>query len=211
MAIRIILFDDNLQRRESLTLLFNSNPEFELIASYENGVNAVNEVKETYPDIVLMDIEMPERNGIEALIDIRKVYHDLPILMQTVFDDDEKVFESILQGASGYMLKETTSINMLEAVREAVKGHSPMTPSIAKKVLKFFRENKKPVKDYELTVREMEILQNLVSGKSYKMIAAELNISIFTVNDHIKKIYQKLQVHSASEAVSKAIKEQIVK
>jgi DNA-binding NarL/FixJ family response regulator len=211
MAIRVIIFDDNLQRRESLTLLFNSNPEFECAGVYENGLNALKAIKETYPDVVLMDIEMPERNGIEALKDIRSVFPDLPVMMQTVFDDDEKVFESILQGATGYMLKETSSPGLLEAVREAVKGNSPMTPSIAKKVLKFFRENKKPVKEYELTAREMEILQNLVSGKSYKMIAAGLNISSFTVNDHIKKIYQKLQVHSASEAVSKAIREQIVK
>jgi DNA-binding NarL/FixJ family response regulator len=211
MAIRVIIFDDNLQRRQSLSLLLKNNKEFDCIGIYENGLHAVDEVKETNPDVILMDIDMPLRNGIEAVRDIRTFFPDIPILMQTVFDDDEKVFESILQGASGYMLKETSSPALLEAIREAVKGNSPMTPSIAKKVLRFFRENKKPVKDYELTAREKEILQNLVSGKSYKMIAATLNLSAFTVNDHIKKIYQKLQVHSASEAVSKAIKEQIVK
>jgi DNA-binding NarL/FixJ family response regulator len=211
MAIRVILFDDNLQRRQSLTLLFDSTPGFECAGAYENGLNAIAAVKESYPDIVLMDIEMPGRNGIEALKDIRSVYPDLPVLMQTVFDDDTKVFESILQGATGYMLKETPSPGLLEAMREAIKGNAPMTPSIAKKVLLFFRENKKPVKEYDLTPREKEILQNLVSGMSYKMIASTLTISIFTVNDHIKKIYQKLHVHSASEAVSKAIKEQIVK
>jgi DNA-binding NarL/FixJ family response regulator len=211
MAIRVIIFDDNLQRRQSLSLLLKNSKEFDCVGVYENGLHALDVVKETTPDVVLMDIDMPLKNGIEAVRDIRAVFPDLPILMQTVFDDDEKVFESILQGASGYMLKETSSPALLEAMREAVKGNSPMTPSIAKKVLRFFRENKKPVKDYELTTRETEILQNLVSGKSYKMIAATLNLSTFTVNDHIKKIYQKLQVHSASEAVSKAIKEQIVK
>jgi len=211
MAIRVIIFDDNLQRRQSLSLLLKSNKEFDCVGVYENGLHASDAVKETTPDVILMDIDMPLRNGIEAVRDIRTVFPDVPILMQTVFDDDEKVFASILEGATGYLLKETSSKALLEAVREAALGNAPMTPSIARKVLQFFRQNKKPVTDYDLTTRELEILQNLVGGKSYKMIAAELNISTFTVNDLIKKIYQKLHVHSASEAVSKAIKEQIVK
>lgn len=212
MSINVIVFDDSVQRRESLQLLLNTSEGFACKGLYENGSDAAAYVMATNPDVILMDIDMPVVTGIEAVKEIRKEFSDVAILMQTVFDEDEKVFDSIMAGANGYLLKQTRSAELLQAIKDAHEGNSPMTPSIAKKVLAHFRNlSAKPQPDnYGLTQREKEILQQLVEGKSYKMVADFLKISTYTVNDHIKNIYRKLQVHNAAEAVKKALKERIV-
>jgi DNA-binding NarL/FixJ family response regulator len=164
------------------------------------------------PDVILMDIDMPGITGIEAVTKIHAAYPEIKILMQTVFDDEERIFHSICAGAVGYMLKQTKPLDMLQAIREAAQGGSPMSPAIATKVLKMFRQYS-PVSSDEkiiLSEREKEVLSALTQGKSYKMIAEICSISLDTVRFHIKKIYDKLHVHSMTEAVSKALREKLI-
>jgi DNA-binding NarL/FixJ family response regulator len=159
-----------------------------------------------------MDIQMPQVNGIEGVRIIKEFFPDVHVIMQTVFEDDEKIFDAMRFGASGYILKKTDPQQIIVAIEDVLNGGSPMTPSIATRVIHFFRkQNDKRPEHYGLSDREAEILQYLVDGLSYKMIADKVNISYNTVNSHIKKIYDKLQVHSVSEAVSKAIRNNITR
>jgi DNA-binding NarL/FixJ family response regulator len=164
------------------------------------------------PDVVLMDINMPGTSGIDAVLIIKEKFPNVRILMQTVFDENDKIFAALCAGASGYMLKKTPPHKMLEAIHETYHGGAPMTPSIAAKVLQMFRHQSTPSKTefIDLTDREREILGWLVKGKSYKTIANECFISIDTVSTHVKHIYEKLHVHSKSEAVAKAIRQKLV-
>jgi DNA-binding NarL/FixJ family response regulator len=160
-----------------------------------------------------MDIEMPETNGLQGIRKIREVNNDIKIIVLTVFEDNQNVFDAICGGANGYLLKKSSPLQIVEAIRDVLEGGAPMTPSIANKVLKLLADSNLSVQqknDYGLTKREKEILHSLVNGNSYKMIAAEQEITIDTVKSHLKKIYQKLQVHSQTEAVAKAIKNKIV-
>jgi DNA-binding NarL/FixJ family response regulator len=159
-----------------------------------------------------MDIEMPNVDGISGVKIINRLFPNVKVIMQTVFEDDEKIFDALRFGASGYILKKTDPSKIIEAIREVMNGGSPMTPSIATRVLKFFRDKGAvDTQNFGLTTREMDILQHLVDGKSYKMISSDLNISYHTVNSHVKKIYDKLQVNSVSEAVSKALQQKIIR
>ena len=175
-------------------------------------MNVGKNISDTKPDVVLMDIEMPGMNGIEAVKILKPQFPGIKILMETIFEDDEKVFHSICNGAEGYILKNTPPSQILEAIREIHEGGAPMTPSIASKVLAMFKSGISFSKDesYNLTDREMEVLKYLVDGMSYKLIAEKCFVSIDTVSSHVKNIYKKLQVHSKSEAVAKAIKGRIV-
>ncbi len=207
-----MIYDDNASRRESLEMLLRSYKEFYVQGSFNDCSHVEDEIFELQPDIVLMDIEMPVVDGINGVKIINRLFPNIKVIMQTVFEDDEKIFDALRFGASGYILKKTDPIKIIEAIHEVMNGGSPMTPSIATRVLRFFRDKSETQKqDFGLTDRETDILQNLVDGKSYKMISAELNISYHTVNSHIKKIYDKLQVHSVSEAVSKALQQRIVR
>jgi DNA-binding NarL/FixJ family response regulator len=209
--IKILIYEDNPQLREGLTMLINGSEGFEVLAAYKNCNNVVDEVQAWKPDVILMDIDMPGTNGIEGLKQIRAVGSEVKILMLTVFDDNKNVFDAIKAGASGYILKKTAPARLLEYIAEAASGGAPMTSSIATQVLKMFSEsNKDSGEDYNLSDREKQVLSLLVNGYSYKMIAAEMNISIDTVRSHIKKIYEKLHVNSKSEAVAKAFKDKIV-
>lgn len=212
MSIRITIFEDNPTRRDGLKLLLDNSPGYECAGAFENCANVMEDVLNTQPDVVLMDIEMPGISGIEAVKKIKEEYPMMPVMMQTVFDHDEKVFQSILAGATGYMLKKTSPVKLLEAIKEIHEGGAPMTPEIAMRVLQFFRQKENLRNDlpYLLTEKEKAILSALVDGMSYKMIADKFDISYHTVNFHIRNIYQKLHVHSVSEAVAKAIKEKIV-
>lgn len=209
--IRIMLYEDNPQLREGLTMLIDGSEGFQVLASFKNCSNVVDEVEAFKPDVILMDIDMPVVNGIEGLKRIRQHNHEVKVLMLTVFDDNKNVFEALKNGANGYVLKKTPPAKLLEYITEAASGGAPMTSSIATQVLKMFSEVQAPAgEDYNLSEREKEVLQHLVNGFSYKMIAAEMFISIDTVRSHIKKIYEKLHVNSKSEAVAKAFKDKIV-
>jgi DNA-binding NarL/FixJ family response regulator len=209
--IKVLIYEDNPQLREGLTMLINGSEGFEVLASFKNCNNVLQEIKTYKPDVILMDIDMPGTNGIEGLKQIRLVDNDTKILMLTVFDDNKNVFEAISNGANGYVLKKTPPARLLEYIQEANTGGAPMTSSIATQVLKMFSAlNNEKGEDYNLSEREKQVLSLLVNGYSYKMISAEMFIAIDTVRSHIKKIYEKLHVNSKSEAVAKAFKDKIV-
>ncbi|WP_026764628.1 response regulator [Sediminibacterium salmoneum] len=209
--IKVLIYEDNPQLREGLTMLIDGSEGFSVVAAYKNCNNAVDEVAAFKPDVILMDIDMPGINGIEGLKNIRETNDQVKILMLTVFDDNKNVFESIKNGANGYILKKTAPARLLEYIAEAASGGAPMSANIATQVLKMFSSmNNSKGEDYNLSDREKQVLQFLVNGYSYKMIAAEMIIAIDTVRSHIKKIYEKLHVNSKSEAVAKAFKDKIV-
>jgi DNA-binding NarL/FixJ family response regulator len=208
--IKVLLYEDNPQLREGLSMLINGSDGYEVVAAFKNCENVEDEVDAYRPDVVLMDIDMPVVNGIEGLKRIRNVNTDVKVLMLTVFDDNKNVFQAISNGANGYILKKTPPSRLLEYIAEAQTGGAPMTASIATQVLKMFSSmNNEKGEDYNLSDREKQVLQLLVDGYSYKMIANEMYIAIDTVRSHIKKIYEKLHVNSKSEAVAKAFKDKI--
>lgn len=210
MAYRIIIFDDNEERLKSVEMLLNLSPDFECAGTFKNCNNLMDDIRQSAPHLVLMDIDMPGLNGIEATGLIRKNFDLLPVIIQTIFEENNKIFDSLRAGANGYLLKKTTPEKFLESLREAIDGGAPMTGSIASKVLRYFSAEQPSKNEYHLTDREKLILGLLVKGYSYKMIANECKIAYNTVNNHIRNIYDKLYVNSATEAVSLAIKERLV-
>ncbi len=215
MGLKIAIFDDNKNIRDSISLLLATEPQFDLVGSFSHVLDCVVDIRAVKPDVVLMDIEMPGMTGIEAVIKIKKEFPQIQVLMQTVFEDDDRVFDSICAGASGYILKNFLNTKLVDAIKELQYGGSPMSPSIARKVLNKMQSVSAVIKpeeapDYHLTNREKEVLSCLVNGLSYKMIGSELNISYETVRSHVKKIYEKLHVASLTEVVAKAIHQKIV-
>ncbi|HZV69200.1 MAG TPA: response regulator transcription factor [Saprospiraceae bacterium] len=209
--IKVAVFDDNKPRRELLEMLLNSTPEMQCTGAYEDCRNVIKDLMQHLPDVVLMDIDMPHVNGIEGLHLLRKQFPHMKVLMQTVFEDDDKIFAAICAGADGYILKKTPPAKLIDAITEVMSGGAPMTPTVAWKVLQLFNNrNKKSETDFKLTDREHEILSMLVQGLSYKMIADKCSISYSTVNSHITHIYEKLHVRTGTEAVAKAIEQKIV-
>jgi DNA-binding NarL/FixJ family response regulator len=210
--IRVVIFEDNRSLRESLFNLLESTEGFICAGAFAHCERVLENIEDTHPDVILMDIELPVVSGIEAVKLIRTKFADVKILMETIFEEDDKIFQSICNGAQGYILKNTPPEGILTAIREIYEGGAPMTPTIATKVLRLFKSNLSDNidDDYHLSSREKEILKCLVEGMSYKMIADTCFISADTVNGHIKNIYKKLRVHSKSEAVVKAIKGRLI-
>ncbi len=203
---KIVIFEDNTGRQEALKLLLENHDELQLVGVFENCVNVVEEIKTLNPDLVLMDIDMPEVNGIEGAKLIRNHFPEVTVLMQTIFEDEVNIFNAIQAGAHGYILKSSSPSKLIEAITESLEGGAPMSPLIAKKVVDAFRSNASNTYKNEmesLTEKEKQILSLLSKGLSYKLIANECEVSYHTVNSHIKKIYEKLHVNSALEAVSK--------
>lgn len=210
-SIKVVIFDDNDTLRDSIALLLGEIKDLTLVGSYSHCLDVVQNIKDTQPDVVIMDIDMPGMNGIEGVKLIRKNCPSVQILMFTVFDDEEKVFAAIKSGAAGYILKNAEPGQLVQAIVEVYNGGAPMTPGIARKVLQQFQTFLPQEKtDYNLSNREKEVLALLVSGFSYKMISAKLDITYDTVRAHMKKIYEKLHVASMTEAVAKAINQNLL-
>lgn len=212
MEIKVAIFEDNNNMRDGLYQLINGSNGFTCTGAFPNCDDLVKRIEKSNPDVIVMDIEMPGISGIEGVKLVKENFPEMKILMETIFEDDKKIFDSICAGAEGYILKNTAPVEILSAIKEIYEGGSPMTPTIANRVLKMVKSQRASDSKnlFNLTDREKEILSCLVEGMSYKLIAYECVISIDTVNVHIKNIYKKLQVHSKSEAVAKAIKGKIV-
>jgi len=210
-SIKVALCEDNKVFRESLEQFINDTPGFEVVASYSSAESILEGIDLYGPEIILMDIDMPGINGIKATGLIKAKFPDVNVLILTVYEDDQKIFDAILAGATGYLLKKTAPEKILESIRELKEGGASMSASIVKKVISYFnRKESANQNDYTLSQRELVILKCLVNGDSYKMIADHCAISIGTVRTHISNIYKKLHINSKSEAVAKALKEKLV-
>ena len=210
--IRVVIFDDNTQLRETMFNLVDGSEGFTCSGAFANCNDVLAKIEATHPHVILMDIQMPVVSGIDAVKLIKQKFPKIKILMQTIFEDDDKVFQSICNGAEGYILKNKPLEQILDSIKEIYEGGAPMSPAIALKVIRMFKQNLSadPDDSFSLSVREKEILKCLVEGMSYKMIADNCFVTLETVGGHIKNIYKKMQVHSKSEAVAKAIKGKIV-
>jgi DNA-binding NarL/FixJ family response regulator len=213
MKYKILIYDDDEVLRNSIASLLSLEADFEIIATKSNPFNVLKDIEIYTPDVVLMDIEMPVTTGIEGVQKIRTLHQLLPVIMLTVFEDADNIYQAICAGASGYLLKKTDPESIAAGIRDVLNGGAPMTSSIAKKVLQIMAPlptTNTAITLENLSKREIELLTLMAKGNSYKMIAAALFISVETVRTHVKKIYKKLQVNNASGAVSKAINLKIV-
>jgi DNA-binding NarL/FixJ family response regulator len=210
--IRTAIVEDQQKIRESLASLLNLTPGFRCTGIYGSMEEALDRLGSNAPDVCLCDIGLPGMSGIEGIGILKERFPEMKILMLTVYEDDERIFDAICAGASGYLLKRTSPAKLLESLKEAVAGGSPMSPEVATRVLRLFREIRPPAKvDYDLTPHETRLLKLLVEGHNYQTAAKATKNSVNTVKFYIKRIYEKLRVHSKSEAVAKALRERIVK
>ncbi|NII29425.1 response regulator transcription factor [Pseudoflavitalea sp. X16] len=212
MAVNILIYEDNASLRESLSNLLTLTEEYLVVGAFAGCTAVEKQVKTLQPQVILMDIDMPEINGIKAVKQIRTFNQEVQIIMLTVFDDNTHVYEALCAGANGYLLKKYVSDKLVHSIQEVLHGGAPMSPTIARMVITNMLQpaTTPAANDYQLTNREKEILQSLSKGNSFKLIAADLCISLDTVRTHIKRIYDKLHVRSQIEAVSKAINEKLV-
>ena len=209
--IRVCIYEDIPDLRELLTETIRSVPELLFVNAYPNAKNILENTRRDKPDVILMDIQMPGISGIEAVQLVKNKYPEVQLLMQTVFEENTRIFAAICAGASGYILKASSPERYVSAIIDAYQGGSPMSPSIARKVLTMFQNQNQKINDFiELTDSEQKVLELLVRGLSYKLIADDLKISYPTVYFHLKNIYRKLHVNSATEAISKALQNKLV-
>jgi len=205
------IIDDNESLRRSIELLLSVNKQFQVVLSEGSCDGIIEKLEDTLPLILLMDIDMPGMNGIEGVKLVKHHFPSINITMFTVFEDDEKIFNSLMAGANGYILKKSTPARIIEALQELQDGGAPMSPGIAQRVVQMFRKvQEKPRDDFQLSKREMDILSSLVKGHTYKEVANELFISVETVRSHLKNIYEKMHVHSKTEAVAKVLKHRLL-
>ena len=209
--IKTAIIEDQDDIREGLASLIGFTAGFKCTGAYQSMEEALDRIKMNIPDVVLSDIGLPGMDGIQGIKILKEKYPQMLILMITVYDDDERIFDALCAGANGYLLKRTPPMRLLESLRDAVNGGSPMSPEVASKVIRLFREIRPPeTVDYDLTPHEIRLLKLLVDGHNYNTAAKELTSSVNTVKFYIKRIYEKLQVHSKSEAVAKALKERLL-
>lgn len=210
-VIRTAIVEDQREIREGLAVLINGTPGYACTGGYGSMEEAAEKIRREMPDVVLCDIGLPGMNGIEGIRLLKERYPALQLLMLTVYDDDERIFDALCAGASGYLLKRTPPARLLEALREAATGGAPMSPEVAARVIKLFREIRPPERpDCDLTPHETRLLKLLVEGHNYTTAAAELGVSYNTVKFHMRHVYEKLQVHSKSEAVARALRDRLV-
>lgn len=208
---KVALVEDLREIREALTALINGTHGFRCVGSYYSMELALAHIGDEVPDVILTDIGLPGMSGIEGIEILRKRFPDVPILALSVYDNDTKIFDALCAGASGYLLKNTAPARLLESIKEVANGGAPMSPEVAKRVIRLFREFRPPESvSYHLTAQETELLKLLIEGHHKKTAAREMGISTNTVSFHLKNIYLKLQVHSKTEAVSKALREHVI-
>jgi DNA-binding NarL/FixJ family response regulator len=209
--IKVAIVEDRREIREGLAMLIGGTEGFQCRGAYRSMEDALARIGGDLPDVALCDIGLPGMSGIEGMRVLKERFPDLLLLMLTVYDDDERIFDALCAGACGYLLKKTPPVKLLEGLREAVAGGSPMSPEVARRVIALFRDIRPPERaDYELTPHETRLLKLLVEGHNYKTAAFELSVSINTISFHMRHIYEKLQVHSKSEAVAKALRDRLV-
>ena len=210
-VIRTAVVEDMRDIREGLTTLLNFTEGFDCTGSYRSMEEAIPRISAQVPDVLLSDIGLPGMDGIEGIKILKDKFPEMTVLMLTVYDDDERIFDALCAGASGYLLKRTTPAQLMENIREAVSGGAPMSPEVASRVIKLFRDIRPPEKvEYDLTPHETRLLKLLVEGHNYTTAAEELGVSYNTIKFHMRHIYEKLQVHSKSEAVAKALQNRLV-
>jgi DNA-binding NarL/FixJ family response regulator len=211
-ALKVAIVEDQPRIRESLRILIGGTEGFRCTAEFESMEDALSKIGGDLPDVALVDIGLPGMNGVDGIRELKKNYPGLTVLMLTVYDDDKRIFDALCAGACGYLLKKTPPARLLECLQEAAGGGSPMSPEVARRVVSLFREIRPPEDARcQLTPHEIRLLKLLVEGHNYKTAAAELSLSINTIRFHMKSIYEKLQVHSKSEAVAKGLRQRIVR
>ena len=211
VSVRVVIIEDLREVREGLTVLINGTRGFQCAGSYRTMEEALKGIPGTRPDVILTDVGLPGMDGVEGTRILRERFPQVPVLALTVYDDEDNVFNAICAGASGYLLKNTAPARLLESLREVVDGGAPMSPDVARRVVTVFREFRPPARaSYHLTPQETELLKLMVEGHHYKTAASAMGISTNTVSFHLKHIYEKLQVHSKTEAVAKALREHLI-
>lgn len=210
-TIKVAIVEDHQKFREALEFLLNNTPGYQCVGSFRSMEEALEKIRFNLPDVALVDIGLPGMSGVEGVGLLKEQHPSVVLLMNTVYDDDERIFQALCAGASGYLLKKTPPARLIESLNEAIAGGAPMSPEVARRVLALFREIRPPDhEDYQLTPHELRLLKLLTEGHSYKTAASELGVSVKTVSFHLQKIYEKLQVHSKSEAVAKALRNRLV-
>ena len=209
--IKTAIVEDIRNIREGLATLINFTDGFTCTGSYRSMEEAIPRIKREVPDVLLSDIGLPGMSGIEGIKILKEQFPKMTVLMLSVYEDDERIFDALCAGATGYLLKRTSPAKILENIREAVSGGAPMSPEVATRVIKLFREVRPPEKvEYDLTPHEIRLLKLLVEGHNYTTAAEELRVSYNTIKFHMRHIYEKLQVHSKSAAVAKALLNRLV-
>jgi DNA-binding NarL/FixJ family response regulator len=210
--IKVAIIEDRREIRDGLGMLISGTEGYRLTGSYRSVEEALEKIGPNLPHLVLSDIGLPGMTGIEGIRVLKERHPDLMILMLSIYDDDDRIFDALCAGANGYLLKKTPPARLIESLREAVMGGAPMSPEVARRVVALFRDFRPPERaDYQLTPHETRLLKLLVEGHNYKTAAHELNVSVNTISFHMKHIYEKLQVHSKSEAVAKALQNRLVR
>ena len=210
-TIKVSIVEDRREIRDALAMLVGGTTGFPCAAAYRSMEQALDRIKGDLPDVMLCDIGLPGMSGIDGIRILKERYPELTILVLSVYEDDERIFDALCAGASGYLLKRTSPARLIESLQEAVGGGAPMSPEVARRVITLFRDIRPPERaDYQFTPHEMRLLKLLVEGHNYKTAAAELGVSFHTIHFHMRNIYDKLQVHSKSEAVAKALRNRII-
>lgn len=210
--IKVAIIEDLRPIREGLAMLIGGTDGYTCTGKFGSMEEALEKIKYDVPDVVLSDIGLPGMDGIQGMRILKERYPEMTILVLSVYDDDDRIFDALCAGACGYLLKKTPPARLMESLKEAATGGAPMSPEVARRVITLFRDFRPPERaDYELTPHETRILKLLVEGHSYKTAATELGVTVNTVSFHLKRIYEKLQVHSKSEAVAKALHNHLIK
>jgi DNA-binding NarL/FixJ family response regulator len=211
VTIKVAIIEDRREIRDSLATLIGGTDGFLCTGAYRSMEEALSKIEHQLPDIALVDIGLPGMSGIDGLRILKEKYPEMLLLMLTVYDDDDRIFDAMCAGATGYLLKKTPPARLLESLKEAAAGGAPMSPEVARRVISLFREIRPPERaNYDLTPHETRLLKLFVKGHNYKTAAAELGVSVHTIDFHLRSIYGKLQVHSKTEAVAIALRNRLV-